>query len=89
MDGDVWSRLGGLPRGGDGSKESSTRVTSGLLGWSGTHGGAQCVSPSIVPSCVFSQRLQGPTANPAVPPTWENLEAGLQVWAQLAFLGRC
>lgn len=89
MDGDGWSRLGGLPRGGDGSKGIQYKGIFWLAWVEWRPWGTQRVSPSIVPSCGFSQRLQRTTANPAVPPTWENLEAGLQVWAQLAFLGRC
>lgn len=52
MDGDGWSRLGGLPRGGDGSKGIQYKGIFWLAWVEWRPWGTQRVSPSIVPSCV-------------------------------------
>lgn len=71
-----------------GAKGPRTSVSSGSLGWSGDQGHSGYVTIHTCLTCVLSVAAEGDCTS-CCPIHLGEPKASLQVWSQLAFLGRC
>lgn len=78
----------GFPEEVMGAKGPRTSVSSGLLGWSGDQGHSERVNIHTSLTCILSVGAEGDCTS-CYPIHLGEPKASLQVWSQLAFLGRC